>query len=81
MNNKHIKILILFAFIFLMICIIILYHKTYNETFKPEPIDKTRLYGTIFLDNLDTQIQNLTDPPIMYDIKTIEINRYNDLLL
>ena len=78
---KHIKIFTILVFIFLMICIIILYHKTYNETFKPEPIDKTRLYGSLLLDNLDIQMQNLTDPPIMYDIKTIEINSYNDLLL
>ena len=70
----------------MLIMLIILYNiynKKYNESFilKPEPIDKTRLYGSLFLDNLNTQIQNLTNPPIMYDTKRIEIIRYSDLLL
>jgi hypothetical protein len=84
--NKNIKIFTIFTiliFIFLIIYIIFLYYKKHNESFilKPEPIDKTRLYGSIFLDNLDTQIQNLTNPPIMYDKKRIEIIKYSDVLL
>lgn len=82
--NKNIKIFTIFTiliFIFLIIYIIFLYYKKHNESFIPEPIDKTRLYGTLFLDNLDTQIQNLTNPPIMYDKKRIEIIKYSDVLL
>ena len=82
MNYK--KLISILIIIFLIICIIILfilYNKKNNETFKPEPIDRTILYGSVFLDNLDTQIQNLTNPPIMYDKKRIEIIRYSDLLL
>lgn len=50
------------------------------ETTKLEPIDRTRLYGSIFLDNLDTQITNLTDPPIKYDTKRMQLFRYDDVL-
>jgi hypothetical protein len=85
MNNIKNKILALFTILLfiILIYIIILYYKKYNESFilKPEPIDRTRLYGSIFLDNLDTQIQNLSDPPIIYDNKRIEIIKYSDLLL
>ena len=81
--KKLISVLIIVFFIICIISLIILYNKKYNESFilKPEPIDRTRLYGSVFLDNLDTQIQNLTNPPIMYDTKRIEIIRYSDLLL
>jgi len=44
-------------------------------------IDRTRLYGSLFLDGLDKVIKNMTDPPINYDNKRIEIIRYNDVLL
>lgn len=82
--NKPISVLIIVFFIiciFSLIILIILYNKKNNESFKPEPLDRTILYGSIFLDNLNTQIQNLTNPPIMYDTKRIEIVRYSDLLL
>ena len=87
MNYKNINILVILLFIFLIFIVLLLYYNKYykyykyNESFKPEPIDRTRLYGSIFLDNLNTQIKNLTDPPIMYDTKRIELIRYNDLLL
>ena len=85
MNYKNIKVLAL-IFIILIIIIIIFCIK-YNEYFalepepEPKPIDKTLLYGSLFLDNLDTQIQNLTNPPIMYEQKRIDIIKYNDILL
>lgn len=82
--NKLISVSIIVFFIIgiiSLIILIILYNKKNNESFKPEPLDRTILYGSIFLDNLDTQIQNLTNPPIMYDTKRIEIIRYSDLLL
>ena len=84
MNYK--KLTSILIIVFLIICIIILFilfNKKYNESFilKPEPIDRTILYGSVFLDNLGNQIQNLTNPPIIYDKKRIEIIRYSDLLL
>ena len=43
--------------------------------------NRTLLYGSLFLDNLDEQIKRLTDPPITYDTKRIEIIKYSDVLL
>jgi len=64
----------------------LLYNSGYNfiikqESFEDEPIDRTKLYGTLFLDKLDEVIKSLTDPPILYDTKRIELVRYNDVLL
>lgn len=42
--------------------------------------DRTLLYGSLFLDNLDKQIKNMTDPRIEYDDKRIDIIKYNDVL-
>jgi hypothetical protein len=43
--------------------------------------DRTLLYGSVFLDNLDEQIKNMTDPRIKYDEKRIDIVKYSDVLL
>ena len=43
--------------------------------------DRTLLYGSLFLDNLDEQIKNMTDPRIKYDEKRIDIIKYSDVLL
>ncbi len=43
--------------------------------------DGTKLYGSLFLDNLNDVIVNMTDPPINYDTKRIELNKYSDVLL
>jgi hypothetical protein len=43
--------------------------------------NRTKLYGSLFLDNLNKQIKNLTDPAIKYDNKRIEIIKYDDILL
>lgn len=43
--------------------------------------DRTQLYGSLFLDNLNKQIKNLTDPQIQYDTKRIDIIKYSDVLL
>ena len=43
--------------------------------------DGTKLYGSLFLDNLNDVVINMTDPPINYDTKRIEINKYSDVLL
>ena len=54
--------------------------KSIPQTTKKSYNDGTQLYGSIFLDNLNGVIKNMTDPPIMYDNKTIELNRYSDIL-
>jgi hypothetical protein len=43
--------------------------------------NKTLLYGSLFLDKLDEQIKNMTDPRIQYDNKRIDIVKYSDVLL
>ncbi len=43
--------------------------------------NRTLLYGSLFLDNLNKQIKELTEPSINYDTKRIEIIRYSDILL
>ena len=42
--------------------------------------NRTKLYGSLFLDNLDKVIQNMTDPEIKYNTKRIELLRYQDIL-
>ena len=43
--------------------------------------DRTLLYGSLFLDKLNSQIKELTDPDIKYDSKRIDIIKYSDVLL
>lgn len=43
--------------------------------------DRTLLYGSLFLDNLNKQIKDMTDPKIQYDTKRIDIIKYSDVLL
>ena len=43
--------------------------------------DRTLLYGSLFLDKLNEQIKNMTDPRIEYDDKRIDIVKYSDVLL
>jgi len=45
------------------------------------PIDRTKLYGSLFLDNLDKVIKNMSNPDIKYETKRIELNNYSDILL
>lgn len=55
-----------------------------NEKFQDvvvEEKNRTLLYGSLFLDNLNKQIKNMTDPPILYDEKRIDIIKYSDILL
>jgi hypothetical protein len=42
--------------------------------------NRTQLYGSLFLDKLDEQIKNLTDPKIIYNSKRIDIIKYSDVL-
>jgi len=50
------------------------------KTTKPS-FERTQLYGSLFLDNLNQVITNMTDPPILYDTKQIELIRYSDAVL
>ena len=50
-------------------------------TTKPQPIDRTILYGSLFLENIDKTIKNLSNPDIKYEDKRIELNNYSDILL
>ena len=50
------------------------------QSTKPS-FEKTQLYGSLFLDNLNQVITNMTDPPILYDTKQIELIRYSDAVL
>ena len=43
--------------------------------------NRTKLYGSLFLDKLNTQIKNMTDPRIEYDNKQLTLLRYSDVLL
>jgi len=43
--------------------------------------DGTKLYGSLFLDNLNDVIINMTDPPINYNSKRIDLIKYSDILL
>ena len=40
--------------------------------------DGTKLYGSLFLDNLNEVIINMTDPPINYNSKRVELIKYRD---
>ena len=43
--------------------------------------DRTLLYGSLFLDKLNEQIKDMTDPRIKYDEKRIDIVKYSDVLM
>ena len=91
-SKKYNHNLILYTIIFLLIVIILYNMKVFNnsnsDSFltsnKPTTAfntDGTQLYGSLFLDNLNDVIINMTDPPIKYDTKRIELIRYSDVLL
>uniref|UniRef100_A0A6C0F0Q2 Uncharacterized protein n=1 Tax=viral metagenome TaxID=1070528 RepID=A0A6C0F0Q2_9ZZZZ len=72
-------ILFILSYIYTTLSYNSIYSNTYLETF--EGIDKTKLWGSVFLDNLPIQITSLTNPPILYDSKRIELIKYNDVIL
>ena len=75
------KTIIYFA-ILILITIALYIFLTTNTNAKElfEPIDRTKLYGSLFLDNLDEVIKNLTNPDIQYDTKRMQLFRYYDVL-
>ena len=54
---------------------------TTPSTTKLQPIDRTKLYGSLFLENIEQSIKNLSNPDIKYEDKRIELNNYSDILL
>ena len=84
-SNVYSKVFIICTFILILI-IIILYTYTYDsfltqDNSKQQNFERTQLYGSLFLEKLDEVIKNMTDPPINYDTKRIELNKYSDVLL
>lgn len=81
--SRHIKII----FIILLFILVIIYKVidpfdgTGSNGIISSPMDRTQLYGSLFLDNLDGVIKNMTDPKIEYDNKRIQVIRYSDVLL
>ena len=77
--------LVIIIIIGLVAMIILDMYKSNKGVNKFEDIsyEKTRtlLYGSLFLDNLNKQIKNMTDPRITYDDKRINIIKYSDVLL
>ena len=96
-NNKLRIILILILIIIILLLIFNISHtdtfesieldKTFTEINPIEtvnntyPKENTKLYGSLFLDNLNEQIIKLTNPPIEYYKKRIELNNYSDIIL
>jgi hypothetical protein len=94
-NVYHHSILYIIAIIIILLFVLILLNKPRLELFKNEDIiseinlfdnsnyekNRTLLYGSLFLDNLNRQIKNMTDPNIKYDTKRIDIIKYADILL
>ena len=56
------------------------FYNDYPQTTAPN-MERTQLYGSLFLDNLDEVIINMTNPPVKYDTKRIDIIKYSDILL
>lgn len=80
---KKILIILLILIILFIVCKIIIdnFDGTGNNGIISSPMDRTQLYGSLFLDNLDKVILNMTDPYIKYDNKRIQVVRYSDILL
>jgi cell shape-determining protein MreC len=89
MKIKLNNILIISIFLVILIGLIILYIKWYKtdtfvinpSTTKLQPLDRTQLYGALFLENLDKTIKNLSNPDIQYQENRIQLNNYSDILL
>ena len=92
--TKYNKIIL--AVFSLVVVVVILYMYFHIETFLDDSPsltsanlfndpkyekNRTLLYGSLFLDNLNEQIKGMTDPRIQYDTKRIDIIKYSDVLL
>jgi hypothetical protein len=60
--------------------------KLYVDSYKPystmhsAPVDRTQLYGSIFLENINQSIKNMTDPKLKYEETTMKLTDYQDVI-
>jgi hypothetical protein len=84
-SNKYVILFIIIIAISYVIYNIVnkneLFIITDPQITQPKKLERTQLYGSLFLDNLDQQIKNMTNPDIKYDTKRIELKNYSDILL
>ncbi len=95
MHSKNLITVLIILSVVVIMYLVIIYPLSGWEKFQGDNIDtgllifdqygieknRTKLYGSLFLDNLKTQIKNMTDPRIEYDDKQIILLRYSDVLL
>lgn len=96
MHSKKLITVLIILIVVVIIYLVVVYPLSRKEHFKDviwniddklvfdqNGIEKnrTKLYGSLFLDNLKTQIKKMTDPRIEYDDKQITLLRYSDILL
>ena len=78
---------IIFISLIISIVVLIIYiinNKIFTRDYfenPKKPIERTKLYKSLFLDNLNGVIKNLSDPDIKYESQRIELNKYSDILL
>ena len=85
-NMKHIIFISLLISVSISLIILIIYIKNNyfnNDYFEnpKTPSDKTKLYISLFLNNLNEVVAKLTNPDIKYESKRIDLNKYSDTLL
>ena len=45
-----------------------------------EPLDRTKLYGSIFLNNISSTIKNMTEPQMKFYKTQMQLNDYQDII-
>lgn len=78
--SRHFKILFIISIFILIILFKVIDPFDGSSGIISSPMDRTKLYGSLFLDNIETVIKNMTDPKIKYDTKRIQVIRYSDVL-
>jgi len=97
MNKTINNLILICSVLFILLIVIIVYNKVYKidtfiinrlitnptnpSTTKPQPLDRTQLYGALFLENINETIKNLSNPDIQYEGSRIHLNNYSDILL
>lgn len=92
-SNNNIILLFILLIILLIVVLLKLKTRYYKDTFLISPTttnytltdsqtnDKTKLYGSLFLDNQKEIIKNMTNPSIKYKKKRIDLNNYSDIVI
>ena len=91
-NKNYIKLLL--CLIFIALILVAIYILNINEQFyryndnnnddndiQINKGERTKLYGSLFLDNLEGVIKNMSNPSINYNTKRLENIKYSDILL